>query len=196
MKALIIVDVQNDFLPAGSLAVAQGDEIIPFINSIQNRYELIVATQDWHPAKHKSFASQHMGHAPFDPIVLKGVEQLLWPNHCVQGTFGADLAEQLQQHRIEAIFRKGTNPEVDSYSGFYDNARLRSTGLHGYLQERFVQEVHICGLAADFCVYFTAIDALQLGYKTAIVSKGTKAIDRDSYRDKKEIFIQSGGTFI
>lgn len=196
MKALIIVDVQNDFLSGGSLAVANGDEIIPVINSVQNRYELIVATQDWHPIKHKSFASQHNGHIPYDKILIKGVEQVLWPNHCEQGSSGANFSPLLFQDRIEGIFRKGTNAEIDSYSGFFDNSRLRKTGLHGYLQERSVDEVHICGLAADFCVHYTAMDAIQLGYKTVIVSKGTKAIDKDSYMRKKESFIQAGGTFI
>lgn len=196
MKVLIIVDVQNDFLPGGNLAVDNGATIIPYINSIQNRYELIVATQDWHPAQHKSFASQHPQQHVFDVIDLKGITQTLWPDHCIQLTAGALLADSLEQGRIEAIFRKGTHSTVDSYSGFFDNARLRNTGLNGYLKDRGVTEVHICGLAADFCVYYTAMDALQLGYKTAIVSKGTKAIDKDAYMTKKELFIQSGGTFI
>lgn len=127
---------------------------------------------------------------------MKGLEQTLWPDHCVQSTFGAELSSQLAQNRIEVIIRKGTNPTIDSYSGFYDNGKLKSTGLHGFLQDRGVEEVHICGLAADFCVFFTAMDALKLGYKTAIVSKGTKAIDKDSYMTKKELFLQAGGTFI
>ncbi len=196
MKALIIVDVQNDFLLGGNLAVPQGNETIDVINTIQNRYELVVATQDWHPSNHKSFASQHDGKSIFEVIELKGLEQTLWPDHCVQSTFGAELSSQLAQNRIEVIIRKGTNPTIDSYSGFYDNGKLKSTGLHGFLQDRGVEEVHICGLAADFCVFFTAMDALKLGYKTAIVSKGTKAIDKDSYMTKKELFLQAGGTFI
>lgn len=196
MKALLIVDVQNDFLLGGSLAVANGNEVIPLINTLQNRYELVVATQDWHPYNHRSFASQHAGHAVFDVIQLKGMDQTLWPDHCVQGSFGAKFSEDLNQDRIEAVFRKGVQVGIDSYSGFYDNGRLRKTGLYGYLKDRDVTEVHICGLAADFCVYYTAMDALQLGFKTAIVSKGTKAIDKDSYMLKKERFIQAGGIFI
>lgn len=196
MKALIIVDVQNDFLPRGKLSVTNGDEIIPIINTLQNRYELIVATQDWHPASHKSFASQYSQYNPYDTIDIRGVQQTLWPDHCLQGSYGAQFSDLLDQLRIEGIFRKGTDNNVDSYSGFFDNARQRNTGLHGYLSDRGVTEVHICGLAADYCVYFTAMDALELGYKTVIVSKATKAIDKDTYMTKKEHFIHAGGTFI
>lgn len=196
MKALIIVDVQNDFLSDGNLAVPNAEEIIPYINSIQSRYDLVLATQDWHPGNHKSFASQYAEHQVFDNIELKGVKQTLWPDHCVQNTVGAEFSNSLEQNRIEAIFRKGTEVDVDSYSGFYDNGQLKNTGLHGYLMDRGVKEVHVCGLAADFCVYYTAMDSLSLGYRTVIVSKGTKAIDKDSFMDKKISFIQAGGSFI
>lgn len=196
MKALIIVDVQNDFLPGGALEVAQGDEIISIINNIQSKYDVVVATQDWHPAHHKSFAAQHPANNLFDVIDLNGLEQILWPNHCVQGTPGSEFSNLLDQNRIEGVFRKGLDPEVDSYSGFYDNGHRRNTGLHGYLQDRGITEVHVCGLAADFCVYFTAMDALSLGYKTSIVSKGTKAISKEGYMAKKENFMQKGGLFV
>lgn len=196
MKALIIVDVQYDFLPGGTLEVVQGDEIIPLINRIIPNYEVVVATQDWHPANHKSFASMHAEKKVFDIIDWNGYSQTLWPNHCIQGTAGADFSSLLETNSIQAIFRKGIDRKVDSYSGFFDNQRLRSTGLHGYLQDKKVSEVHICGLAADFCVYFTAMDAIDLGYKTAIISKGTKAIDKDAYMKKKESFLQKGGLFI
>lgn len=196
MKALIIVDVQNDFLPGGALEVAQGDEIISIINNIQSKYDVVVATQDWHPAHHKSFAAQHPANNLFDVIDLNGLEQTLWPNHCVQGTPGSEFSNLLDQNRIEGVFRKGLDPEVDSYSGFYDNGHRRNTGLHGYLQDRGITEVHVCGLAADFCVYFTAMDALSLGYKTSIVSKGTKAISKEGYMAKKENFMQKGGLFV
>jgi len=196
MKALIIVDVQNDFLPGGALAVAQGDEIIDIINKEQFKYELIVATQDWHPATHKSFASQYLEKLVGDIVDLNGTEQFLWPDHCVQGTEGAKFSDALQQDRIEAIFRKGVHVNIDSYSGFYDNNQQKNTGLDGFLKDRGVTEVHICGLAADYCVYFTAMDALNLGYKTAIMSKGTKCIDKESYMQKKEKFMQLGGFFI
>ena len=196
MKALIIVDVQNDFLPGGALEVTAGDEIISVINRIQSKYELVVATQDWHPADHKSFAAMHVSYNVFDVIELNGQLQTLWPNHCVQATVGAELSTELNTNAIEAIFRKGLDRNVDSYSGFFDNNKSHNTGLHGYLQDKQVEEVHICGLAADFCVYFTAMDALALGYKTAIISKGTKAIDKDAYMKKKESFLQKGGLFI
>ena len=196
MKALIIVDVQNDFLPGGTLEVPNGDEIIGLINKVQSKYEIIVASQDWHPVNHKSFASMHIEHNMFDIIDLNGYPQVLWPNHCVQGSSGAELSEALEKNAIQVIFRKGMDRNVDSYSCFFDNHKLNDTGLHGYLQGKGIDEVHICGLAADYCVYFTAVDALELGYKTAIISKATKAIDKDAYMKKKELFLQKGGLFI
>lgn len=196
MKALVIVDLQYDFLPGGALEVTQGDEIIPLVNTIQHQYDLIVATQDWHPSNHKSFASQHSGREIFESIDLNGLQQTLWPDHCVQGSHGASLTEELDQHRVEAVFRKGLDPEIDSYSGFFDNGKRRNTGLHGYLQDRNITEVHVCGLAADFCVYYTALDALDLGYRTAIVTKATKAIDKTDFMSKKEDFVQKGGFLV
>jgi len=196
MKALILIDIQNDFLPGGSLEVAKGDEIIPLINELIPSYSLVVATQDWHPKDHQSFASQHSNTRVFDVIDLNGISQVLWPDHCVQGTRGAALSDELITHRVEAIFRKGTHKNIDSYSGFYDNQQKNNTGLAGYLRDKEVTEVHLCGLAADFCVYYTAMDALKLGFKTAIVSKGTKAIDKADYMNKKELFIRQGGYFI
>ncbi|MGN0021010.1 MAG: bifunctional nicotinamidase/pyrazinamidase [Sphingobacterium hotanense] len=196
MKALIIVDVQYDFLPEGALAVAKGDEIIPVINSIQKDYDLIVATQDWHPDNHKSFASQHGDKLTFDVIELNGLQQVLWPDHCIQGSYGAELSEELETDRVEAIFRKGMDPEIDSYSGFYDNGRRKNTGLAGYLKDRQVTEVHVCGLAADYCVFYTAMDALDEGFKTSIVSKATKAIDKGAFIEKKNEFVQKGGSLL
>ncbi|WP_322971814.1 bifunctional nicotinamidase/pyrazinamidase [Faecalibacter sp. LW9] len=193
MKALIIVDVQNDFIPGGKLAVPEGDTIIPRINELQKKFDLVVATQDWHPANHKSFASQHEGKNPFDIIELNGIQQTLWPDHCIQGTPGANLHLDLNTNRIEAIFRKGTNPEIDSYSGFFDNGRKKNTGLHGYLQDRKVDAVYVCGLAADYCVYYTAMDALSLGYSTSILDASVKAIDPVNYIDLKDNFRAKGG---
>lgn len=193
MKALIIVDVQNDFIPGGKLAVPEGDTIIPRINELQKKFDLVVATQDWHPANHKSFASQHEGKNPFDIIELNGIQQTLWPDHCIQGTPGANLHQDLNTNRIEAIFRKGTNPEIDSYSGFFDNGRKKNTGLHGYLQDRKVDAVYVCGLAADYCVYYTAMDALSLGYSTSILDASVKAIDPVNYIDLKDNFRAKGG---
>ncbi|MVZ66317.1 bifunctional nicotinamidase/pyrazinamidase [Sphingobacterium sp. DK4209] len=196
MKALIIVDVQYDFLPGGALAVAKGDEIIPIINTIQKEYDLVVASQDWHPAQHKSFASQHEDKITFDVISLNGLDQVLWPDHCVQESYGASLSEDLDSTRVEAIFRKGMDPEIDSYSAFYDNGRRKNTGLAGYLKDRDIDEVHVCGLAADYCVFFTAMDALDEGFKTSIISKATRAIDKGAFMEKKNEFIQKGGSLL
>lgn len=196
MKALIIVDVQVDFLPEGALAVPAGDTIIPAINVLQKDYDLVVATQDWHPADHGSFASQYPGAQVYDKIELHGLEQTLWPDHCIQGTAGAELAPALDTNAIEAIFRKGTDKQIDSYSGFSDNGKRKTTGLQGYLEAKAVTEVHVCGLAADYCVYFTAMDSLEAGFKTAIISRATKPIDKTTFMDKKESFLQKGGRIL
>ena len=193
MQALIIVDVQNDFLPGGALAVPKGDTIMDYINQIQSSYDLVVATQDWHPANHQSFATQHPGRTPFDTIHLKGLPQVLWPDHCVQETEGAALTTTLDTTNIEAIFRKGMDPEIDSYSGFFDNGRKKATGMAGYLKDRGVDEVHICGLAADYCVHYTANDALSLGFKACILDKATKPIDVMNYEQIKKSFQKQGG---
>ncbi|MGJ7031833.1 bifunctional nicotinamidase/pyrazinamidase [Niabella hirudinis] len=195
MKCLIIVDMQYDFLPGGALPVAGGNDLIPVINRLQPEYELVVATQDWHPADHKSFATQHPGKKAFDLIAWRGGDQRLWPDHCVQGTPGAELHRDIDQNRIEAIFRKGMDPEIDSYSGFYDNRHLRSTGMGDYLKGRGVDEVHVCGLAADFCVYFTALDALELGFKAAIAQQATLPIDAVRYEQLKQQFQERSGSF-
>ena len=193
MKALIIVDVQNDFVPGGALAVPDGDKIIERINKLQEKFDLVVATQDWHPAKHKSFASQHPDNSPFDQINLDGIEQTLWPDHCIQGTKGAEFHKDLNMNKVEAIFRKGTNPKIDSYSGFFDNQRKKSTGLDNYLKAHNVNSVFVCGLAADYCVYYTALDALSLGYESTILDESTKAIDPIHFIDLKENFRKKGG---
>ncbi|OYD41568.1 bifunctional nicotinamidase/pyrazinamidase [Sphingobacterium cellulitidis] len=196
MKALIIVDVQYDFLPGGSLEVPKGDEIIPIINNIQKDYDLVVASQDWHPQGHLSFASQHENKLPFEIIDLDGLEQVLWPDHCIQESYGSQISEELQTNRVEAIFRKGMDPKIDSYSAFYDNGKRKDTGLAGYLKARNIDEVHVCGLAADFCVFFTAMDAITEGFKTSIISKATKAIDKGAFMEKKNTFIQAGGSLL
>lgn len=196
MKALIVVDIQNDFLQGGSLAVQGGNEIIPVINSIQEKFDLVVATQDWHPKGHKSFASQHSNKSVYDKIDLNGIEQVLWPDHCVQGTVGAEISSELNQNKIEAIFRKGMNTTIDSYSGFYDNGKLKCTGLGDFLKGRGVKEIFVCGLAADYCVYFTAKDALELGFTSTIIENATKAIDVSNFENIKRNFIQSGGSII
>ena len=178
MKALIIIDVQNDFMPTGALPVKEGDQIIPFINAeMQKGYDLVVATQDWHPATHKSFASQHKGKKPFDVVQLNGIDQILWPDHCVQGTFGAQLHKDLDIRPISAIFRKGMNSKIDSYSAFFDNNKLNNTGLHGFLQDKGITALVFCGLAGDFCVAYSANDAKVLGYKVSLFDKGIRSIN-------------------
>ena len=182
-KALIIVEVQNDFLFGGSLAVENGDDIITVVNKIQQDFDLVVATQDWHPAGHLSFASSHEGKAPFDIIDLGGVEQVLWPDHCVQGTPGAEFSSLLDMRNVHAIFRKGMDTKVDSYSGFFDNNKAHRTGMAGYLRDQEVSDIYIAGLAADYCVYYTARDGQELGFQTHYIENATKAIRHDSYEE-------------
>ena len=196
MKALIIVDIQNDFIPGGSLPVEDGESIIPLVNEIQSKFELVVATQDWHPHDHKSFASMHEGKKPFDVIELNGLTQVLWPDHCVQNSAGADFHPALHTSRIEAIFRKGMDPEIDSYSGFFDNGHRKSTGLAGYLRERAVQEVYVCGLAADYCVYFTALDALREQFRTFYIKDATRYIDEKGFKNALSTLAAGGAMVI
>jgi nicotinamidase/pyrazinamidase len=196
MNALIIIDVQNDFLPGGALAVPDGDQIIPFINQIQADYDLVVATQDWHPVGHASFASRHAGKKPFDVIDLNGLRQTLWPDHCVQGSLGAGFAPGLDLRRVEAIFRKGTDLEIDSYSGFYDNGRLKSTGLADYLRGKGVDQVYLTGLAADICVFYTAMDSLREGFGTYILDKGVQPLSQEDYEKAKFEFRKEGGVVL
>jgi nicotinamidase/pyrazinamidase len=196
MNALIIVDVQNDFLPGGSLAVENGFNIFPAINAIQQKFDLVVATQDWHPADHKSFASSHPGKKIFDEIQLEGLTQILWPDHCVQQSFGAEFSSQLDAKKIEAIFRKGMDKEIDSYSGFFDNGKKKSTGLAPYLAGRNVSSVFVAGLAADYCVFFTAMDALELDFGASIIKDATMAIDNKSLQEKFDSFVSKGGALV
>lgn len=191
MKTLIIIDVQNDFLPGGSLAVANGDQIIPYINEISKEYDLVVATQDWHPYDHKSFASQHEDKNIFDIIQWQGHSQTLWPDHCVQNSKGAEISKDLKVPQIAIIFRKGMNPKIDSYSAFFDNHHQNSTHLAEYLRAKNIKEIDIVGLAADFCVYFTAKDALSLGFSVTLLEKGIKAIDEKSYEEKKQELLKN-----
>lgn len=178
-SALIIVDVQNDFLPGGSLAVRDGDQIIPVINGLQPKLKQVVATQDYHPAAHGSFAANHEGKSPGEFVELAGLQQILWPVHCVKGTYGADFHSSLNQSQWQTIFQKGTNPEVDSYSGFFDNARRGDTGLGDYLKSNGISRVFVCGLALDYCVKFTAMDAKSLGLETYLVTDATRAVNLD-----------------
>jgi len=196
MKALLIVDIQNDFLPGGALAVPAGDEIIETVNALQACFPLVVATQDWHPAGHGSFASAHEGKNAFETTMLGSLEQVLWPDHCVQSTKGAGLTESLSQNAIEAIFRKGTDPGIDSYSGFFDNEKLKDTGLGAYLKGRNVTQVFIAGLAGDFCVAYTALDALELGFRTYVFEDATRPIDPVGFEKMKMAITEKGGKMI
>jgi nicotinamidase/pyrazinamidase len=177
MKALILVDIQNDFLPGGALAVPHGDEVIPVANRVQRAFELVVATQDWHPADHGSFAATHPGRNVGERATLGGLPQVLWPVHCVQHTRGAELAAALDTTRLARVFPKGTEPEIDSYSGFFDNGHRKATGLGDYLRARGVTEVFVLGLATDYCVKATALDARQLGFATRLIVDGCRGVE-------------------
>lgn len=177
MKALILVDIQNDFCPGGALAVTRGDEVVPVANELAKKFELVVATQDWHPADHGSFAANHPGKQPYEVIDLHGLEQVLWPVHCVQGSPGAAFVDALETGAITRVFQKGTDPTVDSYSGFYDNGRRKATGLGDYLRGRGVDQVYVLGLATDYCVKFTALDAASEGVDTYLVEDGCRGVE-------------------
>jgi nicotinamidase/pyrazinamidase len=179
MRALVIVDIQYDFLPGGALAVNEGDQVIPVINAIQPQFHLVVATQDWHPPNHGSFAANHPGHQPGEMVTLAGQPQVLWPVHCVQGTKGAEISPLLDKSRIEAIFQKGIDPDIDSYSAIFDNARKRSTGLSEYLAKRDVKEIFVAGLALDYCVKFTTLDAVSLGLSSRVIRDACRAVNLD-----------------
>lgn len=177
--ALIVVDVQNDFCPGGRLAVARGDEVVPVINALARRFANIILTQDWHPAGHSSFASSHQGKVPFETIAMPYGPQVLWPDHCIQGTNGAEFHPGLDLPQAQAIIRKGYRPEIDSYSGFMEADRSTTTGLGGYLKERGIARVVVAGLATDFCVGWTAQDAAAAGLETFVVEEACRAIDLD-----------------
>lgn len=175
--ALILVDLQNDFLPGGALGVPGGDEVIPLANRLMDDFEIIVATQDWHPPDHGSFAANHPGRQVFESIDLHGLPQTLWPEHCVQGTPGAEFAPGLDAGRITRVFRKGTRPDVDSYSGLFDNGRRHSTGLAEWLREQGVTKVTVCGIATDYCVKFTALDAVTEGFDVTLHLPACRGVD-------------------
>jgi len=176
-KALIVVDVQNDFCPGGALGVAGGDEIVPMINGLIGRFEHVVLTQDWHPAGHSSFASSHAGKNPFEMIAMPYGAQTLWPDHCVQGSVGAEFHPALEWTRAELLIRKGFRPQIDSYSAFFENDRRTPTGLSGYLRDRGIKKVTLCGLATDFCVAFSALDAVTQGFSTSVMLDACRGID-------------------
>jgi nicotinamidase/pyrazinamidase len=180
MNALIIVDLQNDFLPGGALPVPHGDEVVPLANELQRRFDLVLATQDWHPRDHGSFAANHPGKKPADRIILDGVEQILWPVHCVQNTHGAEFAPSFDTSRTAHVFHKGIDPRIDSYSTFFDNAHRRHTGLAHYLEKRQVKDIYLMGLALDYCVKYSTLDARQLGLNTHVIVDGCRGIELKS----------------
>jgi len=177
MRALILVDLQYDFCPGGALAVAHGDDTIAIANRVMPHFSLIAATQDWHPADHKSFAVNNPGTQPGDVIELDGLPQVMWPVHCVQETPGAYIHKGLDRGRITDVFKKGTDAAYDSYSGFFDNGHKKATGLADYLNERWIKQVYVMGLATDYCVKFTALDARQLGFEVFLIEDGCRAVD-------------------
>jgi nicotinamidase/pyrazinamidase len=190
MNALIIVDVQKDFVPGGALAVPAGDAVVPVINRLQGRFDLVAATQDWHPANHGSFAVNHPGKRPGDVVDLNGIPQILWPVHCVQKTPGAEFVPELDTARFAEIFHKGTDPGIDSYSTFFDNGHRKATGLAEFLKSRGVTEVYLAGLTTDYCVKFSALDALGLGFKVSAIADACRAVNLkpgDSERAIKEM---------
>lgn len=196
MNALILIDVQNDFMPGGALAVPKGDEIVPLINSLQESFDLVIATQDWHPAGHASFASSHLDSEEFAIIKLNGLDQVLWPDHCIQGSEGAQFHPEMKTSKIEAIFRKGTDESIDSYSGFYDNAHLKTTGLAGYLKEKKVDTLYFAGLAAEYCVYFSIIDALAEGFNAILIEDATRALNTDDFEKCRLDILRKGGQIL
>ena len=177
MKTLLLIDLQNDFTPGGSLAVPQGDDVIAVANRLMPAYDLIVATQDWHPADHGSFAANHAGKGPGDTVTLGGLNQVLWPVHCVQNTPGAEFHPKLDRDGIHHVIQKGTDPAIDSYSGFFDNGHRQATGLAELLQARGATGVDVMGLALDYCVKFTALDAVKLGLTTTLLIEGCRAVN-------------------
>jgi len=179
-SALVLVDLQNDFCPGGNFPVAHGDEVIPIANKIQPYFDIVVATQDWHPSGHSSFASSYAGKSPGDLVMLGDIEQVLWPDHCVQNTKGADFYPSLNCSHFTKIFHKGVDKNIDGYSAFYDNAHLRDTGLGDYLRSEGVETIYMMGLATDYCVKFSCLDALQLGFNVCVIENGCRGIEFNS----------------
>ena len=174
---LLVIDVQNDFCSGGALAVADGDAVVPVINRLAERFGHVALTQDWHPAGHSSFATSHPGSAPFQIINMPYGQQTLWPDHCIQGTSGSAFHPQLQTQRAELVVRKGFRQSIDSYSAFFENDRHTPTGLAGYLRDRGLKRIFLAGLATDFCVHYSAVDARRLGFDTVLIEAGCRAID-------------------
>ncbi|TWG67376.1 MULTISPECIES: bifunctional nicotinamidase/pyrazinamidase [unclassified Aminobacter] len=191
--ALIVVDLQNDFCPGGALAVSGGDEIVPLVNRLIGEFEHVILTQDWHPAGHSSFASSHPGKEPFSTVEMPYGPQTLWPDHCVQGTRGAEFHPGLEWTKAELVIRKGFRTAIDSYSTFFENDHKTPTGLAGYLRERGITDLTLVGLATDFCVAYSAIDARRLGFNAKVLLDGCRAIDLGGSLDTmKQQMVQEG----
>ncbi len=177
MRALVLVDLQYDFMPGGALAVTRGDETVPVATTLMPKFDIIVATQDWHPKNHKSFAANNPGTQVGQLGELDGLPQVMWPSHCVQGSRGAELHDTLERSRITAVFRKGIDAGIDSYSGFYDNGHKKATGLGDWLEQKKVDKLYVLGLALDYCVKFTCLDGRQLGFEVYLIEDGTRAVN-------------------
>ena len=194
--ALILIDIQNDFCPRGALAVNKGDEIVKIANKLQKYFKIKIITQDWHPHTHKSFASNHEGKNPYSISEMFYGQQVLWPDHCVQGSKGAEFHSELITDNSDLIIRKGFRPEIDSYSAFFENDHLTPTGLEGYLKTRKIKSIYLCGLALDFCVYFSAIDGVKLGFNVFVIEDACKAIDLDGSLDKSMSEMKAKGVHL
>lgn len=194
--AFIVIDIQNDFCPGGALAVTEGDTIIAGINSEIERFDHVILTQDWHPAAHSSFASTHTGRAPYEMITMPYGEQTLWPDHCIQGSHGAEFHPHLQWTKAELIIRKGFRKAIDSYSAFFENDHTTPTGLGGYLRERGITDVTLAGLATDFCVAYSALDAIEQGFNVTVLPDLSRGIDiGGSLQTMMDRMAQAGVTF-
>jgi len=194
--ALIVIDVQNDFCPGGALAVAQGDEIIPQINALMGQFQTVVLTQDWHPANHSSFAANHAGAAPFSTVRLPYGPQTLWPSHCVQGTKGAEFHPALRSDLAQLVIRKGFRATIDSYSALFENDKTTPTGLDGYLRARGVSALTLVGLATDFCVAFSALDAAAQGFGVTVLQSACRAIDLDGSLARQKQAMAAAGVVL
>lgn len=187
MKALILVDLQNDFCQGGALEVKEGNMVVPIANQLMEQFDLVVATQDWHPANHGSFAANLMWSKPGQIVELDGLQQMLWPIHCVQDSFGALFVKNLNTEKITKVFPKGTDTKIDSYSGFFDNGHRKSTGLSEYLKDKGVKEVYVLGLATDYCVKFTTLDAITEGFKTYLIEDACRGVNMQEDDSKNAI---------
>ena len=192
-EALIVIDVQNDFCPGGALAVAGGDEVVPLINEMLPDFQVKVFTQDWHPAGHSSFASSHDGKDPYQTTEMPYGKQVLWPDHCIQGSIGANFHDHLHRDRADMVIRKGFRTEIDSYSAFFENDRTTPTGLEGYLRTRGVQKLTLVGLATDFCVAYSAIDGARLGFEVTVLEPACRAIDLNGSLDAARADMRAAG---